>query len=96
MAKRTRRRTFRRPNPQRRAEDAAERQRSIEAAARSLLARRSPDDLQRELEACEQALAETDQLAQLDPNPVNLNRYRTVFADHQVLQLALRLAQSDR
>jgi len=92
MARKTRRRPFRRPNPQQRKEDLAAEQRRLENAAQALLASRSPEQLRRELEEREMLLAEADQAAQFNPNPINLARYRNAASEHQAARVAVQLA----
>lgn len=92
MARKTRRRPFRRPNTQQRTEDANDRQRRIESDARSLLANRSPEQLRVELAEREYQLAEADRIAQLDPSPQNLNRYRMAAAQHAATRAALEMS----
>lgn len=94
MARKTKRRPFRRPNPRQRTEDAAEKQRSLEAAAQSLLASRSPDQLRVELGELEMLLDEADRAAQLDPSPMNLARYRRARAEHEAARVALEMSRA--
>jgi hypothetical protein len=82
MARKAKRRPFFRPRPQQRTEDAAQKRRDIETAARSLMNGRSPEQLRGELSDRELLLAEADRLAQLDPSPENLSRYR--YAQNQL------------
>jgi hypothetical protein len=91
VARRTKRRPFRRPSPQQRTDDAAYRQRRVEAAAQALLSTRSPEQLKSELADREMLLFEADRAAQLDPSPENLSRYRTANADFEAVQAALTL-----
>lgn len=91
MAKRPKRRPFRRPNPQQRTEDAAHKQRGLEMAANSLLATRTPEQLRAELTQREWLLTEADRMAQLDPNPANLARYRSAASQFEAAQLALTM-----
>jgi hypothetical protein len=92
MAKKQKRRPFRRPNPRQRSEDAAFKQRSLEAAANTLLANRSTEQLRAELSDRELLLSEADQAAQMDPSPANLARYRAASSEHAATRLALELA----
>lgn len=96
MARRAKRRPFFRPAPQQRKEDAAQRQRSLEAAARSLLAAMSPQQLQQELVDREALLAEADREAQLDPSPVSLSRYRNAQVEYEAARVAVDLAGRER
>ena len=91
MAKKAKRRPFRRPNPQQRNEEAAYRQRNIESAARDLLVNYSPEQLRLELSDRELRLADADRAAQMDPNPINLARYRYAFSEAEAARMALRL-----
>jgi hypothetical protein len=92
MAKKPRRRQFRRPNPRQRNEDAIHQQRGLEAAAQALLASRTPEQIRLELAEREALLAEADQAAQLDPNPANLARYRFAVSQHQAARVALEMS----
>ena len=92
MARKQKRRPFRRPNPQQRSEDAAQKQRRLESVAQSMLASRSPEQIRMDLSDLELLLAEADRIAQLDPNPANLARYRDASSQHEAAKLALKLA----
>jgi hypothetical protein len=92
MAKKRKRRPFRRPNPQQRTEDAARKQTRLQSAAQSLLSTRSAEQIKQEVAAREWDLAEADRLAQLEPNPANLSRYRFALEQHEVAVAALRIA----
>jgi hypothetical protein len=94
MARKRKRRPFRRPSPQQRNEDAAHKQRSLEAAAQALLTGRTSEQIRSELSEREMLLAEADRAAQLDPNPANLARYRFAHSQREAAQTALEL--SDR
>jgi hypothetical protein len=67
----------------------------MDAAARSLLSTRDAGQLRSELHDRELLLAEADQLAQTDPSPVNLARYREARAMVDVARKALQLASQD-
>lgn len=94
MARKTKRRVYRRPRPQQRTEDAAQKQQRLDAAARSLLATRSAEQLRLELSEREWQLAEADRLAQLEPNPANLSRYRFARSQHEAAVAAVALLPS--
>ena len=94
MPKKTKRRPFKR-RPQDRSEDIANQQRWTEAAARSLLGSRTPDQLRAELADRELLLDEADRAAQLDPNPINLARYRTARTELQVARRAVQIADTE-
>jgi hypothetical protein len=96
MAKKRKRRPFRRPNPQQRTEDAARKQTRLQAAAQSLLSTRTPEQLRQEVSAREWDLGEADRLAQLEPNPANLSRYRFALEQHEVALAAMRLVADER
>jgi hypothetical protein len=84
----------RRPPPRRTrntGEDAVERERRAEAAARTLLADTSPEQLRSQLLDRELLLDEADRAAQLDPNPMNLARYRAARAQVETVRRALNL-----
>lgn len=91
MARKTKRRPFYRPRPQQRTEDAASEQRRIEAAAQSLIASATPEQIRDRLAACESLLLEADQLAQLDPSPASLARYRAARSQYQTARMAAKL-----
>ena len=90
MARKAKRRYFR-PRPQQRTEDAAQKQRAVESAARALLAGRTPEQIRQELADREMLLAEADREAQLDPSPLNLSRYRSAFSDVEAARAALAM-----
>src|SRR6266516_4687119 len=94
MARRLKRRPFRRPTQQQRTEDTAHKQRRLEAAAQSLLETRTPEQLNREVAEREYLLAEADRVAQLDPNPANLSNYRFARSQFEAAQTALQLSNS--
>jgi hypothetical protein len=94
MAKKRKRRPFRRPNPQQRTEDAARKQNRLQSAAQSLLSTRTPEQIKQEVAAREWELSEADRLAQLEPSPGNLSRYRFALEQHEVAVAAMRLAAS--
>jgi hypothetical protein len=94
MARRTKRRPFRRPAPQRRSEDDAQKQRRLDAAAEGLMATRSAEQIEAHLADCELLLAEADRAAQLDPSPDNLARYRRAQSDFETAQAAHKLASN--
>ena len=93
MARRQKRRPFRRPIQQR-TEDTAHQQRRLEAAAQSLLETRTPEQLMREVAERESLLAEADRVAQLDPNPANLSNYRFARSQFEAAQAALQISNS--
>ena len=93
MARKTKRRTFRRPRPQQRAEDQAQKRQAVESAARALLARSGPDSVPQVLADCELLLEEADRVAQLEPNPMNLARYRAAQNDLQAARAAMALLE---
>src|SRR5213078_2557686 len=76
MGRKPQRRTFRRPPPQQRSEDTAREQQRLTAAAESLVATSSPEQIRATLQEREWQLTEADRIAQLDPSPANLSRYR--------------------
>ena len=92
MGKKPKRRVFRRPSPQQRTEDAAREQQRLDAAAQALLGAMPADQLAGELQAREWLLTEADRVAQLDPNPMNLSRYRYARSQYDVARAALALA----
>jgi hypothetical protein len=94
MAKKRKRRPFRRPNPQQRTEDAARKQTRLQSAAQSLLSSRSPEQIKQEVAAREWELEEADRLAQLEPNPANLSRYRFALEQHEVAVTALKISST--
>lgn len=94
MARRTKRRPFRRPRPQQRAEDTAFKQQRLEAAAQSLMGTRTVEQLRQELSEREWLLAEADRVAQLDPNPNNLFRYRSARSEYEAARLAVQRLSS--
>jgi hypothetical protein len=96
LARKPKRRVFRRPRPQERKEDAAQKQQRLEAAAGSLLGVMDDRQLGEELTAREWELAEADRIAQLDPNPVNLSRYRQALSQRDAARYAVKLANGDR
>lgn len=67
----------------------------MDAAARNLLANRDALQLRTELQNREQLLFEADQIAQTDPNPVNLARYREARAMVEVARKAIQLEAQD-
>jgi len=92
MAKKKKRRQFRRPRPQQRSEDANESRRRLEVAAESLLTTRTAEQLSRELSEREWLLAEADRAAQLEPSPANLSRYRFAQSQYETAQAAVRIS----
>lgn len=85
----------RRPPPRRRRDQPEEpggAQRAVDAAARSLLATRDPMQLRSELHDREQMLEEADRMAQLDPSPMHLARYREARTMVNALRRAVDLA----
>ena len=94
MPKKGKRRPFKR-RPQDRSEDVANQQRRTEAAARSLLGSRTPDQLRSELADRQLLLDEADRAAQLDPNPANLTRYRAARSEMEAARRAVQLANDD-
>jgi hypothetical protein len=93
MPKKARRRPIRR-RPQDRSEEVANKQRSMEIAARGLLGNSTPDQLRSELTDRETLLEEADRLAQFDPNPANLARYRTARSQLDAVKRAIQIADS--
>ncbi len=93
MPKKAKRRPFNR-RPQRRPEDTGEKQRSLDAAARGLLARSTPSEIHSQITDRELLLEEADRAAQLDPNPANLARYRAARSELAAAQRAIELATS--
>lgn len=91
MARKAKRRPFYRPRPQQRSEDAAHKRQRVDAEAQALLANRTPEQLRQELSAREQLLAEADRIAQLDPNPASLSRYRLARSEFEAARAALEL-----
>ncbi|MCC6174022.1 MAG: hypothetical protein IT305_01855 [Chloroflexi bacterium] len=91
MPKKGKRRPIRR-RPQDRSEDLANRQRWLDANARSLVDARTLEQLRSELYDRELLLDEADRAAQLDPNPVSLARYRDARSQVDVARRALELA----
>src|SRR5438094_7940879 len=94
MARRPKRRPFRRPTQQQRTEDTSQQQRRLEAAAQALLETRPPEQLSREVSERQYLLAEADRVAQLDPNPANLSNYRFARSQFEAAQAALALSNS--
>jgi hypothetical protein len=94
MAKKAKRRPFRRWKPQQRTEDAALERGRMEAAAESLLATRTPEQLKQELSERQWLLDEADRAAQLEPNPANLSRYRLARSQYNTAQVAMELLAS--
>lgn len=86
-------RPIRRPGNRDRGAEATAQQRSIDEAARHLMASRSLEQLRSELRDRELLLAEADQLAQLEPSPVNLTRYRAASSEYQAIRRAVELAE---
>jgi hypothetical protein len=91
MARKAKRRVFRRPRPQQRTEDAAQKLQRLEAAASSLLSVMDDRQLGDELSAREWDLAEADRIAQLDPNPINLSRYRQALSQYDAARHAVKM-----
>ena len=92
MGRKPQRRTFRRPSPQQRTEDAAAVRQRLDSAARSLLATNTDEQLRAELQESEWQLTEADRAAKFDPNPVNLSRYRYARTQYDVARAALDIA----
>jgi hypothetical protein len=91
-------RSRRRPPPRRQRGQRPEndiQDRAVDAAARSLLSTRDAGQLRSELHDRELLLAEADQLAQTDPSPVNLARYREARSMVDVARKALQMATQD-
>jgi hypothetical protein len=84
-----------RRRPQDRTEELAGIQRAMDGAARTLLAGRTTEQLRSELYDREMLLEEADRAAQLDPNPVNLSRFRSARTQVEVARRALTLAQQE-
>lgn len=96
MASRGKRRPIRR-RPQQRTEDAADVQRSLDMAARNVLrVVTSPAQLESELHDRELMLEEADRLAQLDPSPDNLRRFRAARAERDAFSRALQLVDREQ
>jgi hypothetical protein len=96
MASRGKRRPMRR-RPQQQREDAAEVQRSLDMAARNVLRMvSSPAQLQSELHDRELVLEEADRLAQMDPSPDNLRRFRAARADRDAFSRAMQLIEREQ
>ncbi len=93
MPKKTKRRPIRRRPPDR-SEDIANRQRSLDAAARGLLGNSSLDQLRSELSDRQLLLEEADRLAQMDPNPANLARYRVARSQLEAVQRAIQISDA--
>lgn len=91
MPRKMKRRSFSRPRPQQRREDAAEKQQRLDSAARSLLASRPAEALMRELAQREWLLEEADRVATLEPNPANLSRYRFAHTQCEIARYAVSL-----
>ncbi|MCC7105684.1 MAG: hypothetical protein IT307_11110 [Chloroflexi bacterium] len=90
MARKTKRRPFRRPTTQQRADDSAYKRQQLESAAHVLLATRSPEQLRVEVSEREWQLAEADRIAQLDPSPANLTRYRSAQSQYEAARIAMQ------
>ena len=96
MASRGKRRPIRR-RPQQRREDAADVQRSLDTAARNVVRMvSSPAQLESELHDRELMLEEADRLAQLDPNPDNLRRFRAARSERDAFSRALQLVDREQ
>lgn len=94
MARRAKRRPFfRRPNPQQRNEEAARDQQRLRAAARDLAGSMTDAQLSGELAVREWRLDEADRLAQLEPGPGTLARYRTCRFECEAARAAVALAR---
>lgn len=83
-----------RRRPRDRGEENAERDRRMDSAARGLLAGRSLDQLTADLHDRTLLLEEADRIAQLDPSPANLSRYRDARAQVDTVRRALQMAGS--
>ena len=95
MARKMKRRVFRRPRPQQRTEDAAHKQQRLDADAQSLLATRTAEQVRRELSEREWLLEQADRDAQLDPSPAKLSRYRVARSDYEIAQAAVERLPSE-
>jgi hypothetical protein len=91
MARRQKRRPYRPPTAQQRTEDAAQEQQRLDSAARMLMAGRTIEQLQAELQQREWLLSEADRLATLDPNPISLSRYRFARSQFNTVRAAIAL-----
>lgn len=91
MARKARRRVYRRFRPQQRTEDTADQRRVVEGAARALLANTTPEQLRQEVADREETLAEADRIAQLDPSPANLSRYRFASSQLEAARAAVQI-----
>lgn len=91
MGRRPQRRPFRRPSPQQRSEDAARDREQLNADAQRLLATSSPEQLRAMLQEREWLLGEADRAAQLEPNPINLSRYRFARSQVEIARAALAM-----
>jgi hypothetical protein len=79
-----------------RSEDAAHKQHVLQTAANALVANRTPDQLRDDLLEREGLLAEADRVAQLDPNPANLSRYRFAHSQVEAARAALDMLSRNR
>ena len=94
MAKRGKRRPFvRRPNPQQRNEEAARDQQRLNTAARDLAGMMNAEQLSGELAVREWRLEEADRMAQLEPGPGTLARYRASRFECDAARAAVELAR---
>ena len=94
MAKRGKRRPFvRRPNPQQRNEESARDQQRLRTAARDLVGAMSTEQLSGELAIREWRLQETDRMAQLEPGPGTLARYRASRFECEAARAAIEIAR---
>jgi hypothetical protein len=94
MAKRAKRRPFfRRPNPQQRSEEVARDQARLRSAARDLVGSMTDEQLSGELAVREWRLEEADRLAQLEPGPGTLARYRASRFECEAARAAVEMAR---
>ena len=96
MPRKKKRRTFFRPRPQQRVEDAAEKRHRLQSAARVLLTTVPAEHLPRELAEREWLLGEADRTAQLEPSSVNLSRYRFAQTQYDIARVAVELGADAR
>ena len=94
MAKRAKRRPFfRRPNPQQRNEEAARDQQRLRSAARDLAGSMTDEQLTGELAMREWRLEEADRMAQMEPGPGTLARYRASRFECEAARAAVELVR---
>ena len=92
MGRKPQRRSFRRPSPQQRTEDANATKQRLDSAARALLASGTGEQVQVELQERAWQRTGADRAAQFDPNPVNLSRYRYARTRYDAAVAALETA----